>query len=93
MQADQLVLEVLKDHDHIQQLLLLFETHRREAEVRFVEDIMVQADKIAKAVTIEQRMPRQWRRLTQWPNYQSKTMKEYYRVVIFILYFESISSF
>ena len=89
MQADQLVLEVLKDHDHIQQLLLIFETQKREAE----KGIMVQADKIAKAVTIEQRMPRQCGRLTQWPNYQSKTVKEYYRVVIFILYLESILQF
>ena len=35
-------LDVLKVHDHIQQLLVIFETHRREAEVGFKEDIMVQ---------------------------------------------------
>ena len=57
-------LDVLKIHDHTQHLLVIFGTHRREAEVRFKEDIMVQADKIAKAVGIELRMPRQCGRLT-----------------------------
>ena len=57
--------DVLKVHDHIQQLFVIFETHRREAEVCFKEDIMVQADKIAKAVGIELHMPCQCRRLTQ----------------------------
>ena len=51
-------LDVLKDHDHIKQLLVIFETHRREAVVCFKEDIMVQADNIAKAIGIELRMPR-----------------------------------
>ena len=60
-------LDVLKIHDHIQLLLVIF------AEVRFKEDIMVQADKIAKAVGIELRMPRQCGRLTQL----------YYHVAIF----------
>ena len=51
---------------------------------------MEQADKIAKAVGIELRMPRQCRRLTQRPNYQSKMVEEYYRVAIFIPYLDSI---
>ena len=38
----------------------------------------MQADKISKAVGIELHMPRQCGRLTQWPNYQSKTGEEYY---------------
>ena len=38
-------LDVLKVHDHVQQLLVIF-------EVRFNDDIMVKADKIAKAVEI-----------------------------------------
>ena len=83
-------LDVFKVHDHIQQLLVIFDTHKREAEVRFKEDIMVQADKIAKAVGIELRMPRQCGRLTQRPNYQSKMAEEYYCVAIFILYLDSI---
>ena len=62
-------LDVVKVHDHIQQLLIIFETHRREAEVGFNEDIKVQVDIIANAVGIELRMPRQCRRLTQRPNY------------------------
>ena len=66
-------LDVLKVHDHIQLLLVIFQTHRRDAEVRFNEDIMVQADKIAKADGIELRMPRQ----CGWPNYQSKMAEEY----------------
>ena len=44
----------------------------------------MQADKIAKAVGIEIRMPRQCGRLTQRPNYWSKTAEEYYCVAIFI---------
>ena len=51
---------------------------------------MVQADKIAMAVEIELRMPRQCGRLTERPNCQSKTVEEYYRVAIFIPYLESI---
>ena len=51
---------------------------------------MVQADKIAKAVGIELRMPRQCGRLTERPNYQSKTVEEYYRVAIFIPYLDFI---
>ena len=82
-------LDVLKVHDHIQQLLVIFETHRREVEVCFKEDIMVQVDKISKAVGIELHMPLQYGRLTQRPNYQSKTVEEYYRVTIFIPYLDS----
>ena len=66
-------LDVLRVHDHVQQMLVIFETHRREADVRFKEYIMGQADKIAKAVGIELRIPR-----------QSKTVEEYYRVAVFI---------
>ena len=80
----------LEVQDHIQQLLVIFETLRREAEVRFKVDIMVQVDKIAKAVGIELHMPHQCGRLTQWPNYQSKMVEEYYRVAIFIPYLDSI---
>ena len=71
-------------------MLVIFETHRREAEVRFKVDIMVQADKIAKAVGFELRMPRQCGRLTQRPNCQSKTVEEYYHVAIFIPYLDPI---
>ena len=35
-------LDVLKVHDHVQQLLVVFETHRRVAEVDFNEDTVVQ---------------------------------------------------
>ena len=56
----------------------------------FKEAIMVQTGKIAKAVGIELRMPRQCGRLTQRPNYQSKTVEEYYCVAIFIPYLHSI---
>ena len=76
-------LDVLNVHDHIQQLLFIFEIQKREAEVRFKEDIMVQADKIAKAVGIELLMPRQCGRLTLRPNY--------YHVAIFIPYMDSIN--
>ena len=82
-------LDVLDVHDHIQQLLVIFETHRREVEVGFNEDIMVHVDKIVKPVGIELRTPRQCGRLTQRPNYQSKTVEEYYRVAIFIPYMDS----
>ena len=108
-------LDVYMVHDYIQQLLVIFETHRREAEVRFKVDIMVQADKIAKALELSYvhqcgrltrqcgrltrqcgrltrqcgrltrqcgRLTRQCGRLTQRPNYQSKTVEEYYRVSI-----------
>ena len=51
---------------------------------------MVQADKIAKVVGIELRMPRQCGRLTQRPNYQNKTVEEYYHVAIYIQYLDSI---
>ena len=101
-------LDVFMVHDYIQQLLVIFETHRREAEMRFKVDIMVQADKIAKALELSYvhqcgrltrqrgrltrqcgrltrqcgRLTRQCGRLTQRPNYQSKTVEEYYRVSI-----------
>ena len=81
---------VLRVHDHIQQRFVIFEAHRRVAEVRFKEDIVVHADKITKAVGIELRMPPQCGRLTQRPNYQSKTVEEYYCVAIFISYLDSI---
>ena len=38
----------------------------------------------------EEHMPRQCGRLTQRPNYQSKTVEEYYRVAIFNPYLDAI---
>ena len=51
---------------------------------------MVQADKIVKTDGIELRMPRQCGRLTQRPNYQSKTVEKCYHVAIFIPHLDSI---
>ena len=62
-------LDVLRVHDHIQKRFVISEAHRRIPKVRFKEDIMVQADKITKAVGIELRMPPQCGRLTQRPKY------------------------
>ena len=57
---DKIFSDILRVHDYIQQLLVIYETHRREVEVLFKEDIMVQADTIANAFGIELRMFRQW---------------------------------
>ena len=83
-------LDVFKVQDHIQKLLFTFETYRKEADVRFKEGIMTEVEKMVLAVGIEVQMPRQCGRLTQRPNYQSKTAEEFYRVAIFIPYLDSL---